>query len=62
MNTKLESLKFDNVDDGWNNLRKIKFVVTDYDLGKRGIGTRKLIENKNRKQEECKNSGESIRK
>ena len=23
MNTKLDSLKFDNVEDGWNNFRKI---------------------------------------
>ena len=34
MNTKLESLKFDNVEDGWNNFRKTICEVADGVLGK----------------------------
>ena len=35
MNTKLESLKFDNVEDGWNNFRKKNCEVADGFLGKK---------------------------
>ena len=37
MNTKLESLKFDNVEDGWNNLKKTKTIcdIADGVLGKK---------------------------
>ena len=34
MSTKLESLKFDNVEDGWNNFRKTICEVADGVLGK----------------------------
>jgi len=34
-NTKLESLKFDNVEDGWNNFRKTICEVADGILGKK---------------------------
>ena len=34
LNTKLESLKFDNVEDGWNNFRKTICEVADFVLGK----------------------------
>ena len=34
MNTKLENLKFDNVEDGWNNIRKTISEVADGVLGK----------------------------
>jgi len=29
LNTKLEGLKFDNIEDGWNNFRKIIFEAAD---------------------------------
>ena len=35
LNTKLESLKFDNVEDGWNNFRKTICEVADGVLGKK---------------------------
>jgi hypothetical protein len=36
LNTKLESLKYDNVGDGWNNLRKMIICeVADGVLGKK---------------------------
>ena len=34
MSTKLESLKFENVEDGWNNFRKTICEVADGALGK----------------------------
>ena len=35
MNSKLESLKFGNVEDGWNKFRKIICEVADGVLGKK---------------------------
>ena len=35
LDTKLESLKFDNVEDGWNNFRKRVCEVADGVLGKK---------------------------
>ena len=35
LNTKLDSLKFDNVEDGWNNFRKIVCEVANGVLGKK---------------------------
>ena len=35
LSTKLESLKFDNVEDGWNNFRKTICEVADGVLGKK---------------------------
>jgi len=35
VNAKLESLKFDNVDDGWNNFRKAIRGIADGILGKK---------------------------
>ena len=35
MNTKLEGLKFDNVEDGWNYFRKTICEVADGVLGKK---------------------------
>jgi hypothetical protein len=35
LNTKLQSLKFDNVEDAWNNFRKIICEVADGVLGKK---------------------------
>ena len=35
LNTKLQSLKFDNVEDGWNNFRKIICQVADCVLAKK---------------------------
>jgi hypothetical protein len=35
LNTKLESLKFDNVEDGWNNFRKSICEVVDDVLGRK---------------------------
>ena len=34
MSTKLESLKFENVEDGWNNFRKTICEVADGVLGR----------------------------
>jgi hypothetical protein len=35
LNTKLESLKFDNAEDGWNTFRKTICEVADGVLGKK---------------------------
>jgi len=43
LNTKLESLKFDNVEDGLNNLRKIVFEVAVGVLGKKVRNAAKTI-------------------
>jgi hypothetical protein len=43
LNTKLESLKFDNVKDGWNNFRKIICEVAECVLGKKARTAAKNI-------------------
>ena len=45
-NTNLESLKFDNVEDGWNNFTEIICEVADAVLGKKVRNAAKSI-NKN---------------
>jgi hypothetical protein len=46
LNTKLESLKFDNVEDGWNNFRKVICEVTDGVLEKKVLNAAKNISEK----------------
>ena len=46
LNTKLEILKFDNVEDGWNNFRQTICEVADGALGKKiKTATRNISEN-----------------
>ena len=42
LNTKLESLKFDNVEGGWNNFRKTICEVAEGVLGKVKIAAKKI--------------------
>ena len=46
MNTKLEILKFDNMDNRWNNFRKTVCEVADGVLGKSAKTTTKNISKK----------------
>jgi hypothetical protein len=43
LNTKLESLKLDNVKDGWNNFRKVICEIVDGVLGKKVRNTARNI-------------------
>jgi len=46
LNIKLESLKFDSVEDGWNNFRKTISEVANGVLGKKlGLQLRILVKN-----------------